>query len=143
MIAVMRKIWLSVAGILVSFTAWASEPSVVMPIDPKVPSFLPGDSSGHQFVVYGDCCTSTPGTLAREVSNFASVNAVVARLQPGPEFICFLGDNIVGSKDHDLLRSEWDYWFVQMAWSKHRDIPVYVTTSNHNTFDRDSERVFR
>jgi hypothetical protein len=97
---------------------------------------------GHQFVIYGDACSGVPG--APHERTFASVNAVVSRLSPKPEFIGFLGDEVIGlTTDEDELRAQWRYWFdVEMAWLDRRVIPLYHTTSNHATFNSMSERVF-
>ncbi len=78
-------------------------------------------------------------------STFAAVNAVVARLRPQPQFICFLGDEIRGLTTRaEALRSQWEHWFGrEMAWLDRRSIPLYHTTGNHTTYDRASETVFR
>nr|WP_249806735.1 metallophosphoesterase [Bradyrhizobium sp. 1] len=76
---------------------------------------------------------------------FASVNAVVQRLKPQPEFILFPGDEIIGlTPDADALRAQWRYWFdTEMAWLDRTAIPVWHTTGNHTTYDLMSEAVFR
>ncbi|CAN5372234.1 hypothetical protein BH10CHL1_BH10CHL1_37340 [soil metagenome] len=115
----------------------------LLPFPQPIPALLPRDGMGHQFVCYADSCSGVP--QAAHASTFATVNAVVARLQPPPEFICFPGDEIVGlSADHEILRQQWQYWFVQeMAWLDQATIPVYHTTGNHTTYDAASEAVFR
>ena len=45
----------------------------------SIPALLPS-GSGYQFVLYGDSCSGVPGGLHEKT--FASVNAVVRRLQP-------------------------------------------------------------
>lgn len=99
--------------------------------------------AGHQFVVYGDCCSGIPG--ARHEATFASVNAVVARLAPQPEFVCFLGDEVRGLvADAAVLREQWRYWFQQeMAWLDRDQTPLYHSTGNHTAYDAASEGVFR
>lgn len=108
-----------------------------------ISALVPRDGVGHQFVCYADCCSGIPG--APHESNFAAVNAVVARLEPQPEFICFPGDEIKGLVTNDeLLRKQWRYWFEQeMSWLDRNTIPLYHTTGNHTTYDPASEAVFR
>jgi hypothetical protein len=76
---------------------------------------------------------------------FATVNAVIQRLDPSPEFIAFPGDEISGlTADADALRAQWRYWFEhEMAWLDRAAIPLYHTTANHTTYDPASENVFR
>ena len=107
-----------------------------------IPALLPRDDSGHQFVVYGDSCSGVPGAIHEETT--AAVNAVVARLDPAPEFICFLGDEVIGlTTDEARLREQWRYWFdVEMAWLDRAATPLYHTTANHTTYDAMSERVY-
>ena len=56
-----------------------------------------------------------------------------------------LGDHIVGmSDDRAGLRSQWRYWLDhEMAWLDRDAVPVYHTTSNHNTYSAESEQVWR
>ncbi|MFC1849794.1 metallophosphoesterase family protein [candidate division CSSED10-310 bacterium] len=114
-----------------------------MPASSPIPALLPRDGAGHQFVCYADCCSGVPA--AAHEANFAAVNAVVARLKPPPEFICFPGDEIRGlTADDEMLRRQWSYWFEhEMAWLDRRAIPLYHTTGNHTTYDLASEVVFR
>jgi len=80
----------------------------------------------------------------RHESTFAAVNQVARRLDPGPEFICFLGDEVIGlTTDAETLRAQWRHWLdVETAWIDRDATPVYHTTSNHTTYDEMSERVF-
>lgn len=107
-----------------------------------IAALLPRSNGGHQFVVYADCTSGRPGTPHGR--NFAAVNRIVARLRPQPNFICFPGDHILGStKDYAAVRDQWDYWLKsEMAWLD-RDIPIFHTTSNHNTYDIETERIWR
>lgn len=107
-----------------------------------VSALLPS-GAGHQFVFYGDCCSGIPGKPFER--NFAQVNAVLQQLEPLPDFIVFLGDHIAGaSGDADAVRGQWRYWLrKQMSWLDTDRIPVYHVTSNHDTFDRVSEAVWR
>lgn len=100
-------------------------------------------SGGHQFVIYGDSCSGVPNALHE--STFASVNAVIQRLETQPEFICYPGDEIMGlSTDPDELRRQWAYWFEhEMAWLDREKIPLFHTTGNHTTYNRMSEDIFR
>lgn len=97
---------------------------------------------GHRFTIYGDACSGLPGALHERT--FAAVNAVVARLDPAPEFILFPGDEITGlTRDEAALRAQWRHWFeVEMAWLDRARIPLFHTTANHTTYDPMSERVF-
>lgn len=107
------------------------------------PTPLPPNRSGHRFVIYGDCCSGTPGGLFE--ANFAAVNAALRRLETPPEFILFPGDHIFGmTEDADALRKQWRYfWDHEMAWLDRRAVPVYSSTSNHNTVGPVSEAVWR
>ena len=108
----------------------------------SIPALLPS-GSGYQFVLYGDSCSGVPGGLHEKT--FASVNAVVRRLQPQPEFILFLGDEIIGlTPDAETLRAQWNHWLeAEMAWLDRGTTPVWHTTSNHATYDAMSEEMFR
>lgn len=111
--------------------------------DEPIYALRPRSRSGHQFVVYGDSCSGVPG--GRHEATFARINSVLSRLSPGPEFICFLGDEIVGlTHDAGELRRQWRYWQDhEMAWLVGQAIPLYRTTGNHTTFDAQSESIFR
>lgn len=114
--------------------------------DSPIPAILPRPGSTgrstHQFVVYGDSCSGVPGGRHEETT--AAVNRVVARLEPGPEFVCFLGDELLGlTTDEAALRQQWAYWFDhEMAWLDRSRIPLYHTTANHTTYNAMSERVY-
>lgn len=107
-----------------------------------IPAIVP-QGPGHQFVVYGDSCSGVPGHIHEATT--AAVNRVVASLDPAPEFIVFLGDEVIGlTTDEHELRSQWRYWLdTEMAWLDRGAIPLYHTTANHTTYDAMSERVFR
>jgi hypothetical protein len=109
----------------------------------KIPALRPSDGGGHNFVCYADCCSGVPGAPHEE--NFAAVNAVVARLEPPPDFICFPGDEVVGlTASDEELRRQWRHWFeLEMAWLDRKRIPLYHTTGNHTAYDPASEAVFR
>jgi hypothetical protein len=98
---------------------------------------------GHQFVFYGDCCSGIPGAPFER--NFAKVNAVLQQVHPLPDFIIFLGDHIVGQgRTAPPVKEQWRYWLDrEMGWLDAELIPFYHCTSNNNTFDADSERVWR
>lgn len=114
-----------------------------MPADAaaRLPALLPR-GPGHQFVVYGDSCSGIAG--APHERTFASVNAVVQRLEPPPEFIAFLGDEVAGyTADRGELEAQWRHWLQhEMAWLDRRAIPLWNTTSNHTTYDEMSEATF-
>ena len=103
----------------------------------------PRSNQGHQFVIYGDSCSGVPG--GRHEATFGRVNEVVARLSPPPEFVCFLGDEVVGlTDDVGTLRAQWRHWQEQeMEWLDQDAIPIYHTTGNHTTYDIQSENVYR
>ncbi|WP_298366864.1 metallophosphoesterase [uncultured Bradyrhizobium sp.] len=107
-----------------------------------IPSLLPRNP-GHQFVIYADACSGVAGALHERT--FASVNNVVRRLNPAPEFILFPGDEIIGlTADADALRAQWRHWLdTEMAWLDRRTVPLWHTTGNHTTYDEMSETVFR
>ncbi len=106
-----------------------------------IPALLP-IGSGHQFVLYGDSCSGVRD--APHEKTHAAVNSVIARLNPAPEFIVFLGDEIIGlTNDEAELRKQWDYWLNhEMAWLDRKAIPLYNSTGNHTTYSQMSERVF-
>ena len=108
----------------------------------EIPSLLPR-TSGHQFVIYGDSCSGVPGALHERT--LASVNAVVRRLDPQPEFILFPGDEIVGlTNDANALRAQWQHWLgAEMGWLDRSRVPLWHTTGNHTTYNAMSEAVFR
>ncbi|CAN5648589.1 hypothetical protein BH09CHL1_BH09CHL1_28010 [soil metagenome] len=107
-----------------------------------IPALWPR-GAGHQFVVYGDSCSGVPGHIHEATT--AAVNRVVARIEPKPEFIVFLGDEVIGlTTDAQALRTQWKHWLeVEMAWLDRDAIPIYHTTANHTTYDAMSERVFQ
>jgi hypothetical protein len=108
----------------------------------SIPALLPR-GQGHQFVLYGDSCSGVPGALHERT--FASVNAVVRRLQPAPDFILFPGDEVIGlTPDADALKEQWRHWLeTEMAWLDRETTPIWHTTGNHTTYDTMSEAVFR
>jgi len=112
------------------------------PVANSIQALVPRGGDGHQFVCYADCCSGVPG--APHEATFAAVNAVVARLSPQPEFICFPGDEIRGlTADGEVLQSQWRYWLEQeMGWLDRRATPLYHATGNHTTYDAASEAVF-
>ena len=112
-----------------------------IPREGRVPALTPR-GPGHQFLVYGDSCSGVPG--GRHEATFAAVNRAARRLDPAPEFVAFLGDEVVGlTTNEDALRAQWRYWLdVETAWLDRATMPVFHTTSNHATYDAMSERVF-
>ena len=96
----------------------------------------------HRFVLVGDSCSGIPG--GPHEATFAAISSQIAAIDPEPDFICFLGDHIQGlTSDEASLRAQWRYWCEQeFGWSKSRGFPVFHLTSNHNTYDAMSERVF-
>lgn len=111
------------------------------PLPATLPALL-ARGAGHQFLVYGDSCSGMPG--GRHEATFAAVNQVARRLDPAPDFVAFLGDEVIGlTTDEAALRAQWRYWLdVETAWLDRAATPMFHTTSNHATYDRMSERVF-
>lgn len=109
----------------------------------KMQALLPANPPGHQFVVYADSCSGIAGK--EHARNLQMINAVLQRLDPPPEFVCFPGDEIAGlTNDAAELHRQWDYWLQrEMAWLQERGIPLYNTTGNHTTYNLLSEKVFR
>ena len=107
-----------------------------------IPS-LRAKQDGHQFVVYGDSCSGVPG--APHEATFRQVNAAIGALDTPPDFICFLGDEIMGlTNDAAKLRRQWRHFFNrELAWLDRDAIPLYHTTGNHTLYDPASEKVFR
>lgn len=102
----------------------------------------PRSRDGVQFVVYADCCSGQPGTRAEK--NFAAVNEIIRRLDPKPEFLIFPGDHIGGSENKEEHRRQFRYWLDhEMKWASDQHLAVYHTTSNHNTWTKDMEDVYR
>jgi len=108
-----------------------------------ISALMPRDKSGHRFVLYSDCCSGLPGTPLE--ANLKAVNRMVARIKPQPEFIAFPGDAVSGyTRDYAALRRQWNYWLgTEMKWIVERKLPLYQSTSNHNTYDAGSAEVFR
>ncbi|MGH6998308.1 MAG: metallophosphoesterase family protein, partial [Phenylobacterium sp.] len=88
-------------------------------------------------------CSGVPGALHE--TTFSQVCNVVGRLEPGPEFVIFPGDEIIGlTPDEAELRSQWRHWLeVETAWLDRDVTPIWHATGNHTTYNRMSERVFR
>ena len=107
-----------------------------------IPCLRAGEG-GHQFVVYGDSCSGMAG--ARNEANLSEVNAAIEALDAQPDFICFLGDEIMGlASDPVELRRQWRHFFArEMAWLGRGTTPLYHTTGNHTVYDEGSEAVFR
>ena len=112
-------------------------------LPPAIAALTPRGGVGHQFVCYADSCSGVAGEP--EEAKFARVNAVLSRLRPQPQFVCFPGDEIIGlSNDEETLRNQWRYWFErEMHWLDRTRIPLFHTTGNHTAYDPASERVFR
>ena len=99
-----------------------------------IPALLPR-GKGHQFLLYGDACSGVPGALHEKT--FASVNAVVQRLRPQPDFILFPGDEIIGlTPDADALRASALAQHAQhiprtLPWSIELNVCWNLTVSVH------------
>ncbi len=93
------------------------------PLPAQIPALLPR-GAGHCFVVYGDSCSGLPG--GPHERTFASVNGVVSRFSPQPDFIIFAGDEIAGLTTSEAeLKEQWRYWLeVEMAWLDRQATPL-------------------
>ena len=100
-------------------------------------------AGGQQFVVYGDSCSGLAGAAHEEM--FRQINRALDSLEAAPQFICFLGDEIVGlTRLRGELEGQWRHFFErELAWLDRERIPLYHTTGNHTVYDRMSEAVFR
>ena len=99
-------------------------------------------AGGHRFVWMGDCCSGVPGQ--RHERNLAAVSKVLQSLDPMPEHVVFLGDNVSGyTPDEAELRAQWKYFLEKEFNFLPASIPVHHVTSNHNTYSPMAEAVFR
>lgn len=107
-----------------------------------IPVLKPREGGRH-FVVYGDSCSGIEDSLHE--SNFRQINQSIRALDTAPQFICFLGDEIMGlTTDRSELRQQWRYFFArELAWMDRAAVPLYHTTGNHTVYDPASEDVFR
>ena len=133
----------NLAGGFASLFVRPGSAAALEPAPEPTRALLPRDDDGHHFVLYSDCCSGTPGTP--NARNLQLVNAIVSRISPSPEFISFPGDAIAGyTDDYAELRRQWNYWLdTEMGWLRKRNVALYQSTSNHNTYDAGSEQVFR
>jgi len=114
-------------------------------------SRLPRTEQGHHFVAYGDCCIGPPESGRGHEEHLAAVHRVMHRLDPHPQFVCFLGDLIWGLTDghgpnHDgeALRVEWRVKLAQeMKPLADLCVPVFRIPGNHDTMTPVSEAVWR
>ena len=77
-------------------------------------TLLPRGEPGCHFVAYGDCCIGPPEPGRGHEEHLTAVHQVIHRLDPRPQFACFLGDLIWGltrehgpNHDGQSLRQEW------------------------------------
>ena len=115
----------------------------------SIQALMPRSAGGFQFVAYGDCCISPPEPGREHEQHLEAVHAVMHRLRPRPNFVCFLGDMIWGlTREHgpnfdaDALRAEWER-VLGGAMQPLGDlgVPVYRIAGNHDTFNATSEQV--
>src|SRR5215470_7842613 len=108
---------------------------------PRIPALLPRDKSGHHFVLFADC-TVSGGQVECAVKNaevLRGICRVVQRIDPKPAFISFPGDAVGLGQNVN----EWEFFYNEMKWTRDRDIPVLMSTSNHNTHNYVAEANFR
>ena len=116
-----------------------------------LPSLLPRTEQGFQFVAYGDCCIGPPEPGRGHEEHLAAVHRVLHRLDPRPQFVCFLGDLIWGltrehgpNHDGESLRHEWDIKLPrEMKPLADLGVPVFRIPGNHDTMTPVSEAVWR
>src|SRR5262249_50594612 len=98
----------------------------------SIAALLPRTAEGHQLVLYGDCCSGVPGGAHER--NFAAVNAALLRLRPAPEFLCFLGDHVMGlTSDAAALAAQWRYFIDAEFAGVRAAVPeCWHVTSNHS-----------
>ena len=121
------------------------------PKSETLPSLLQRTESGYHFVAYGDCCIGPPEPGRGHEEHLAAVHRVMQRLDPHPQFVCFLGDLIWGLTDehgpnHDgeALRDEWRVRLTQeMKPLTDLGVPVFRIPGNHDTMTPVSEAVWR
>ncbi len=112
---------------------------------------LPRSKQGCHFVAYGDCCIGPPEPGRRHEEHLAAVHRVMHRLDPRPQFACFLGDLIWGltpehgpNHDGEALRQEWAEKLArEMKPLADLDVPVFRIPGNHDTMTPASEIVWR
>ncbi len=122
-----------------------------MPQEHPIPPLMPRAGAGVQFVAYGDCCIGPPEPGRDHEQHLAAVHAVLHRLRPRPDFVCFLGDMIWGlTREHgpnfdaDALGAEWQRALAgPMRPLADLGAPVYRIAGNHDTFNAVSEQVWR
>ncbi|MCH2126925.1 MAG: hypothetical protein MK165_19185 [Pirellulaceae bacterium] len=138
-----RSLFQIITAGLASLLLRPNNPVAMQPALDTIKALLPRDDKGRHFVLYSDCCSGTPGT--QNARNLQAVNQVVSRISPAPEFIAFPGDAIGGyTDDYAELRRQWRYWLEEeMSWLQDRNLVLYQSTSNHNTYDAGSEQTFR
>ena len=100
----------------------------------------------HRFVLAGDSCAGVLG--GPHEATFARIASAMVPFARECDFICFLGDHIVGAtKFHkpgaDELCVQWTRWKSVYAPVAAACSRTFHLTSNHNTFDAVSEEAFR
>ena len=117
----------------------------------SIPALMPRTETGGQFVAYGDCCIGPPEPGRNHEQHLPAVHTVLHRLQPRPDFVCFLGDMIWGlTREHgpnfdaEALEAEWQRVLAgPMRPLTDLGAPVYRIAGNHDTFNAVSEQVWR
>ena len=114
-------------------------------------SLLPRTERGYHFVAYGDCCIGPPEPGLGHEEHLAAVHRVMHRLDPRPQFVCFLGDLIWGltqehgpNHDGESVRHEWRVKLPrEMKPLADLGVPVFRIPGNHDTMTPVSEAVWR
>lgn len=112
-----------------------------MPQRDSIP-ILQAGTDAHQFVIVGDSCSGVAG--AKHESTFRQINELIRALAAPPQFICFLGDEIMGlTANPTALRGQWQHFLErEMAWLDGESISLYHTTGNHTVYDAMSAAIF-
>ena len=116
-----------------------------------LPALLPRTEQGYHFVAYGDCCIGPPEPGRGHEEHLAAVHQVMHRLDPRPQFVCFLGDLIWGltqehgpNYDGESLHQEWTVKLPrEMKSLTDLNVPVFRIPGNHDTMTPVSEAVWR
>ena len=75
-------------------------------------------------------------------ANFLAIMDQIRILNPQPRFVLFSGDPVYGDDDPAVLRQEWDIW-KQATQRVHRNIPIYMSPGNHESYHSGAEDMFR
>lgn len=99
-------------------------------------------SWSRRFVWLGDACCGLPNGPHSEA--LATLGSAYRQLGQAPDHVVFVGDHVDGYVDDaQSLQDQWDHFLANEFNFVADGTPVFHTTSNHNTYDETSERIFR